>query len=311
MYYPYFRGRRVELLALRDVVSKLVVKKRVCPIIEPVMAKTGDLKTFLDSAKGQHPHIILTNPAVGELMGQSAAIEALIAPYLATPGNELFPGFIVGPTTTMAEVNAFLTTHKKHQTAFVFSRPNPALPGLAAKIQAATIPPILVFIKGKVSPSFILSFGALRKVLVRSGFIAQDKNALYPQLDFYSDLHRTYAAAGFHGFGDFTIVEDVYNPGGGPAHAVAIHLTELNAKGEIDANHFVSNRTTGTVDTAGKFMEALTKLVAHVRAHPRSFTYSLACGEFRTLHTTQHFPGLATVKRLSIRHHLELMESIV
>lgn len=311
MYFPYFRGRQMELLALRDTISKMAVKKKVCPIIEPVMSSTRDLVRFLTAVKGQYPHIILTNPAVGDLIGQSATIESLIAPYVATAGNELIPGFHIGPTTTLVEINAFLAAHKKHQTAFVFSRPNPALPSLAAKLQAVAIPPILIFIDGKVSPSFIRSFGTLRKVLVRNGFIAQDKNALYPPLDFFSDLHQTYAAAGFQGFGDFTIVEDEYSPGGGPAHAVAIHLTELNSRGEIDANHFVSNRTTGTVDTAGKFMEALTKLVAHVTARPRSFSYSQSCVEFRAHHTAQHFPGLPAVKRLSMRHHLELMESIV
>ena len=146
---------------------------------------------------------------------------------------------------------------------------------------------------------------------MRDGFIAQARNADYPRLDFFSDLHGTYAASGYHGFGDFSVVGDGYSPGGGPAHAVAIHLTELNGNREIDTNHFVSDRTAGNVDTAGKFMEALGKLVAHVRAHRRSFVYSQARMEFEAYHSSQHFPGLPTVKRLAIRHHMELIESII
>jgi hypothetical protein len=312
MYYPYFRGRQSELLALRDTVSKLAVKKRVVPIIEPVMANTGGLKTFLESAKAQHPHVVITNPAVGELVGQTATIEALTAPYLATPGNQLLPGFHVGPTTTAAQVAGFLAKYRTRETVMVFDRPMlAAIQGAIPGILAAPVKPVAVFVEGKVSPSLIQSLMALDKVLLRDGFITQTRNADYPRLDFFSDLHRTYAAAGYHGFGDFSVIGEGFNPGGGPAHAVAIHLTELNANHEIDTNHFVSTRTTGTVDTAGKFMEALDKLVVHVRAHRRAFTYSQARAEFEGHHTSQHFPGLPTVKRLSIRHHLELLESIV
>lgn len=312
MYYPYFRGRQSELLALRDTTSKLAVKKRVIPIIEPVMANTGGLTAFLESAKSQHPHVVITNPAVGELVGQSAAIETLIAPYLAIAGNEIIPGFLVGPTTTAAHINAFLTKYRRRETVMVFDRPVQAsIQGAISRILAAPVKPVVVFVEGKVSPSLIQTLGALKKVLVRDGFIAQARNADYPPLDFFSDLHGTYAASGYHGFGDFSVVGDDYSPSGGPAHAVAIHLTELNASREIDTNHFVSNRTTGTVDTAGKFMEALDKLVVHVRARRRAFTYSQARAEFEAHHTNQHFPGLPKVKRLSIRHHLELIESII
>jgi len=312
MYYPYFRGRQSELLALRDTTSKLAAKKRVIPIIEPVMANTVGLTAFLEAAKSQHPHVIITNPAVGELMGQATTIETLIAPYLSLAGNQISPGFLVGPTTTTAHINAFLTKYGSRETVMVFDRPIQAtIQGAIPRMNTAPVKPVAVFIDGKVSPSLIQAFGPLKKVLVRDGFISQARNADYPRLDFFSDLHRTYMTTGYHGFGDFSVIGDEYNPGGGPAHAVAIHLTELNVNHEIDTNHFVSNRTTGNVDTAGKFMEALDKLVAHVRARRRSFSYSQARAEFEAHHANQHFPGLPTVKRLSIRHHLELIESII
>lgn len=310
MYYPYLRGRQSELFALRDTALKLSNKKKVCPVIEPVMSKTGGLKAFLEAAKAKHPHVVIVNPGVGELVGQSNTIQGLIAPYLLFPGNGLYPGYLVGPTTTQSEVNSFLRFYAKHQTALVFSRPNAALHAIATKLTATT-PPICIFIDGKVSPTFMSTFTGNHKVLIRDGFIAQVKNALYPPTDFFTNLNLTYAASGFQGFGDFTIIEDQYAPGGGPAHAVAIHLTEQNAAREIDTKHFVSTRTTGAVDTPGKFMEALDKAVAHIRGRRTSFAFSQACREYEDLHTRRHFPGLPKVKRLSIRHHIELMDSIV
>lgn len=311
MFFPYLRGRQVELLALRDLVPKLAIKKKVCPIVEPVMANTRDLSAFLNAAKGSFHHVVLINPAVGDLVGKMAQIEAIIAPFLTATGNTLTPGFHVGPGTTLAQIQTFLTKYGMRQTLLLFDRPNPALLGMASRLPRTPIQPIVAFIDGKVSPSFIGSFATLNRVLVRNGFIAQVKNANYPPLDFFTDLNKTYQAMGYFGFGDFTVVDDVYAPGGGPAHAVAIHLTEQNSQLEIDCRHFVSNRIVGPVDPAGKFLEALDKLVAHVRANPTAFSYSAACQEFQGLHTSQHFPGLPMVKRLSIRHHIELMDHIV
>ncbi len=312
MYYPYFRGRQSELLALRDVAPKLATKKRVVPIVEPVMAKTGALKSFLEGAKSQHPHIVITNPAVGELVGDLATIQSLLAPYLAIPGNDLRPGFHVGPSTTLADVDAFLAKYRIQPTAFVFSSPNPALiPVVVGRMSAAPVTPLAAFVDRKVSPSLIHACSAMDRVLVRDGFTAQEKNADFPPLDFFSDLHRTYKSAGFHGFGDFNIVGDQFKVGGGPAHAVAIHLSELNPAGEIDTNHFVSNRKTGAVDTPGKFMEALEKLMTHVSHASQSFAYSGAVADFGVHHANRHFPGLPSVKRMSIRHHIELLETIV
>jgi len=312
MYYPYFRGRQSELLAIRDTVVKLAKKKKVVPIIEPVMIKTGGLKACLEAVKAQHPHVIIINPAVGDLVQQGSLIEGLITPYLAVPANNLIPGFHIGSSTTQAQIIAFLAKYGQRETVLVFESPNPVtVQGVLPRISAMTVPPTLVFIEGKVGPSLINLFTNQKKVLLRDGFVAKNRNADYPPLDFFSDLHNTYTGTGFHGFGDFSVIGDVFKPGGGPAHAVAIHLTELNANQEIYTNHFVSNRTTGAVDTPGKFMEALDKLVAHVHSRRRAFSFSQARAEFEAHHANQHFPGLPSVKRLAIRHHLELMEALV
>ena len=162
--YPYFRGRQSELLALRDTSSKLATKKRVIPVIEPVMANTSGLTAFLETAKSQYPHVVITNPAVGELVGQPTAIEALIAPYLLITGNQIIPGFIVGPTTTAAHINAFLTKHGQRETVLVFDRPvQAAIQGAIPRILASPIKPVAMFMEGKVSSSLIQAFAALKK----------------------------------------------------------------------------------------------------------------------------------------------------
>ena len=36
MYFPYFRGRQYELLALKDLATKGLITNSVHPVIEPV-----------------------------------------------------------------------------------------------------------------------------------------------------------------------------------------------------------------------------------------------------------------------------------
>jgi hypothetical protein len=111
------------------------------------------------------------------------------------------------------------------------------------------------------------------------------------------------------GFGDFLIVGDVYSEGGGPAYAVAIHLTYIDADDDdvMYVYHFVSTTNDTPTDPAGKFGQALQKLIDKLdTGHSKLFETS-AIKEFRDLHAKKHFPGLGYVKKLSMKHHIETL----
>jgi hypothetical protein len=81
MYFPYFRGRQYELLALRELAQGDLLGGRVIPVVEPIKLTStfhGAIKQFVD--KGQSIALIL-NPAVGDLSG-GTAISAVL-PYIS------------------------------------------------------------------------------------------------------------------------------------------------------------------------------------------------------------------------------------
>ena len=52
MYFPYFRGRQYELLALKELASQKLISKSVIPVIEPIKqipALKNALKAFNDA----------------------------------------------------------------------------------------------------------------------------------------------------------------------------------------------------------------------------------------------------------------------
>ena len=72
----------------------------------------------------------------------------------------------------------------------------------------------------------------------------------------------------------------------------------------LRVKHFVSDSNDDISDPAGKFQEALSKLVAWNETKQLD---TVAMKEFEDLYHREAYPGLGTVKKLSIMHHLELI----
>src|SRR5690606_3826910 len=107
-----------------------------------------------------------------------------------------------------------------------------------------------------------------------------------------SDLHITFRDENMNGFGDFLIVGDDYSESGGPAYAVAIHLTFIDSEREdiMYVHHFVSRRKDTPADPAGKFREALDAMMRELNRPECKIFASSAVAEFRELYDRRHFP---------------------
>lgn len=112
-------------------------------------------------------------------------------------------------------------------------------------------------------------------------------------------------------YSDFTITGSAFNDGGGPAHAVAVHLTYQRSTKDIGILHFVSDDTTiPPNDPALKASQSVGKLIAFVAANPAAFTFSDAVKKFNAMYASGSFGNLGTLKQISIEHHLELMHEL-
>ena len=147
------------------------------------------------------------------------------------------------------------------------------------------------------------------KVLIHDGFKWQAANRSYPTSSEFSELHLTYAGLGLQGFGDFLTVGHRFIEGGGPAYAIAIHITYIDPAQDnvMFVRHFLSDSQNTPTNPAGKFAEAVAKLVQAVDQPASLILQTAAIDEFRGFHEAGHYPGLGYVKKLSIKHHLELM----
>ena len=84
-----------------------------------------------------------------------------------------------------------------------------------------------------------------------------------------------------------------------------VGLKNLQALKIIDGNiSIISDSNDDISDPAGKFQEALSKLVEW---NKKKQIKTVAMKEFEDLYRREAYPGLGTVKKLSIMHHLELI----
>lgn len=306
MYYPYFRGKQFELIAIRET-ADLMADAKFVPIIEPVRLSLSSLERALDAivaAGGQA--IIVANPQHGDLKDDGQDIATLLQEKYR--GNDAIrSGYLLRSNTTKETAIARLVDSDDPAPAIIHSGFTEAK--LLSQAFAENIEGTFnVFIEDHAKLLYRKHFSGSRRILVRDGFNRQ-KNADYPEIEQFSDLHATFADMNMDGYGDFLTVGDSFSEGGGPAYAVAIHLTFIDPTkdDEMFVYHFISDSNDTPTDPAGKFGQALGKLIGRLDGGNSNLVETTAVQEFRKLYERGHFPGLGYVKKLSIKHHIETL----
>jgi hypothetical protein len=306
VYHPYLRGKQYELITVRETASVLAAAK-FKPIIEPVRESLGGLQKALDAVvDAEGSAVLIVNPHHGDLSDAGDELTKLLQKkYLDLPN--IAAGILLKHSTTLAEAIECFGAHQEHTPVFIHAGFADAK-GLAMQLGDLTKDDCHVFFEELCGKLYRRHFEGAHRVLLRDGF-ARKKNADYSPVESFSDLHITYPEEGMDSFGDFLIVGDDFTEGGGPAYAVAIHLTFIDPDQDdaMQVYHFVSDRQNTPKDPAGKFAEALAKLVACVDAPDSRVFETEAVKEFRKLHAAGHFPGLGYVKKLSMNHHIETL----
>ncbi|MEW6875782.1 sce7725 family protein [Trueperella pyogenes] len=306
MYYPYFRGKQFELIAIRESAT-LIAESDFTPIIEPVRASLGSLDKALKSlTEAGAQAIVVVNPRYGDHRKSCESIAELLERDYRD-NDDIRAGILLSTTTSVEQAFDLVTRFNRPGTTLIhagFTEPralSDQLPQNAKKL-------VNIFLEEYANRLYRRNFKTGPRILIGDGF-TQMRNADYPPIETFSDLHITFPEEGMEGYGDFLTVGDNYSEGGGPAYAVAIHLTFIDPHQDnaMFIYHFKSDTNDTPTDPAGKFAQALSKLIEKLDSGDSKLLESSAIREFRDLNKRGHFPGLGYVKKLSIKHHLETL----
>ena len=288
MYHPYFRGKQYELITIREM-APVLAEADFRPVIEPVRESLGGLQKALGDLSG-----------VGQPLSQLLRDRALDLPGVSA-------GILLKQNMTAGQAAKLYEAHMAHSPVLIHTGFTEAK-ALTETLGKLSHDDRHIFLDRFCGKLYQKHFKGAHRVLLKDGF-QRKRNRDYELVEPFSDLHATFTDEGMDGFGDFLIVGDEYSESGGPAYAVAVHLTFINPDQDdaMQIYHFVSERQDTPQDPAGKFAEALAVMMKVLNSNNSKVLETEAVKEFRMLHKQGHFPGLGYVKKLSMNHHIETL----
>lgn len=297
MYLPYLRGKQFELLALRELlVSERISSKVVQPIFEPIKETSTFKNTLQLFDSEQYPLYTVINPAVGDFEKHEKN-----HPIRVVGGNQydaiLMSDKSFSDYSVLSEssgiIPVFFKADDLDSTGYLFQQ------GLQIKLN---------LIKDSSRLKRELKRMGQKAGLIRDAFEKKERNVDYSKIpdEFFSDDHLYYKDEGYVAFSDFSVVGDSYSESGFAPVAVAIHIVYFDENKNLRIRHFVSDSNDDISNPAGKFSEALKKLVDWSTSLSDN-NRSMALDEFKKLYDDRRYPGLGVVKKLSIMHHIEIM----
>ena len=307
MYFPYVRGKQFELIALRDLCTLFpndILK--TSPVIEPVKSSSTFKSSLRELASKNVNFNIVINPRVGDLISNHQEIVDVLNESLQNYNNYQLAIIIDAKSVRQLEtLIAFIDNLNLNYNGITLIH-NSEISTDSIELLTSSLNVIYNLIYfSKTSRRYYREFNQNTRVSLDDYFKNLAKNADYlDQESSFSEEYRYYQEDGFVGFGDFITVGDNYSDSGFLPRAVAIHLSYIDGDGKIKVKHFVSDSNGDVSDIGGKFSEALDKLIAWCN---QQNIHTRAVEVFRDLHARGHFPGLGTLKKLSIMNHIELV----
>ena len=309
MYHPYLRGKQNELILLREN-TKLLKEANMVPIIEPVKSTLAPLiKTIENLKKDNVPFILIVNPRNGDFKNNPLPLFSELIDITLIDYNNFCLGYLVDSQSSLIDIKSFLDDNKDKSIAFIHNG-YPKAKELSELLNSFVNIKKHIFLDDKVLYRKQFNKENIQRVLIKDGF-TKKTNREYSEDEPFSELHLIYKDEyNMDGFGDFLIVGDEYSETGGPAYAIALHLTYLNEDSVMNIKHFISDRTNTPTDPAGKFIEALNKLINEVDQNNLIYK-SEAYKQYKVFYEKGHFPGLGIAKKLSMQHHLEILAKFI
>lgn len=310
MYFPYLRGRQYELLALRELIINNKLCSSIVPIIEPVKMTSTFASTVDSFINAGHDIALIFNPEVGTFKND-------IEYSQKNPKKNEYFQYLLEKYSDNHVIKSIIV--KNDAVDFIGSDVENKLDKSQLLVINNHEDDLDLYEKEfyNIAPRYVLipDEGTFRRrvrdnrVLLDDKFKRQNRNSDYSKRDdeFFSDDHLYYKNDSFKGFSDYSIIGKEYTEAGFAPYAVAIHIVYFDSKKNLRVRHFVSKSNEDIANTAGKFYEAVSKLHDWCVNNPQFATETIGLNTLLNHYDKGTYPGLGTVKKLSLMHHLELM----
>ncbi len=304
MYYPFLRARQFELISLRELAIENATQGCIVPILEPVKLIFNNLNLAYKVFEERNQNVyLIVNSSAGELTGDNNHY----LDYLNELNNEIvLPAFHYRNNSDY--ITHSINAYGLNQCMLICKndiRENDEEFKTLAQLEQVTVINIEDPSRNRALHRFVQNLG---KTYIRLDdlFEKQSRNSDFLTIEEhrFSEEHIYYAEDHYNGFSDYTVLPSEFVEGGSTPRAIVIHLTYMNQQNQIMIRHFTSESNDSIANIQGKFAEAAQKAVSYCRLN--NLTNS-AIIELENYFDEQHYPGLGTVKKISIKNHLLIL----
>ena len=308
MYYPYLRGRQFELLALRNFSETITGESKIFPIIEPVRKNRNSLKKAATTMSEKDIRYgIILNPEYGDCEGE---IIDLYNEVDFPDASQWSPTFIIGKQS-IDEITITIHDNVYQNVILIIPRGASVDEDHFAGLIADSAITKVITDPSRRKIARLTRTNEKELIELDDKFIAQPTNQAYTNIDeeLFSEEFFYFREDNFAGFSDYTVLPNEFREGGTLPKVVVIHLTYRKTNDQIFIKHFCSDSNQeDRSNIQGKFAEAANKAIAFFD----NIDYnSPALDNLRENLSNGTFPGLGVLKKISILHHLDLVQKIL
>lgn len=302
MYFPFLRARQFELIALRELCSEQEFKNYVVPVLEPVRESVNSLsianRVFHENSI--NPFLIV-NPLNGEKTGDTH----YFLDFIHNIEDNCFRAALIF-TNNSDYILSCIADYSLNDVMLI------CLEGFADDVKLhelcenSHINYIMVLDpqKNRHLDRYIKRLDK-KYIRIDDMFEKKERNADYLDIAAhkFTEEHIYYKDEGYTGFSDFTVLPGDFFDGGSTPRAVVIHLSYLNkiSKNEIWVRHFTSISNDSIANVQLKFAQAADKAIRFVNEQRLD---NSAIAELKNYFDAEMYPGLGTIKKISIKNHL-------
>ena len=306
MYFPLLRARQFELIGLRTLLEEVCLDY-VWPIIEPVSEKTNNILTALRTFEDKKSKtFIILNSKLGGLKQKP---EHWVDQFSINDFEYVLPAF---RTYESDNIDNFITKNSLINCLIIHDSDSTMNDEEFIRLARNKNVKYLVIEDIDRNRTLKRQLASLGKDIVRLDdlFTKEARNSDYLSLPErkFTEEHEWFKKDGFFGFCDYTVLDSTFVMGGGPASAVVINITYIkdeNNSNPVYIRHFTSETNDSPQNIQGKFAEAAKKACEFIDTrHSRN----IALNELKHYYNSEHYPGLGTVKKISIMNHLIIVQ---
>ncbi len=318
MYYPYLRGKQFELLALRELSKKgaLPDYSHICPILEPLKDDaSANQSAFSAMLECGMRFALILNPFRGEFGRNSGKFAQFFLNFVQEYADASWiPAFLIDSNIDLAKR---LIREYKLKEVMLIAQEDVDLEKIRDLINSGNV-------KYLVSPESKMNMRKIQRMHVKLDLIRIDDK--FPQVKRNNDYRNTrespnnedqlfseeyifYKEDHYAGFSDYTLLTKDLADGGALPYVVAIHLTYVGKDDEIRVRHFLSDsNSNGRENIQKKFAEAAEKAK---KFFAKRWEKTGAVDELVHFMENGHYPGLGSIKKISIKHHIQLVDHLL